>query len=79
MELDELRQHFAGMPLLMPSMWTYADAGALYARCHWKGVTPRSPHDCLIAQLAIENSVPLLHDDKDFELMARVEPALLLL
>jgi len=48
----------------------------LYARCRWKGITPRSPHDCLIAQLAIENDVELLQDDRDFRLIARVEPAL---
>ena len=44
--------------------------GALYARCRWAGITPRSPHDCLIAQLAIENGVALLHDDRDFERIA---------
>jgi predicted nucleic acid-binding protein len=40
--------------------------------------TPRSPHDCLIACIAIEHGTPLLHDDKDFEAIARVEPRLLL-
>ncbi len=39
-------------------------------------VTVRSPHDCLIAQIAIEHEVPLLQDDADFERIARVEPRL---
>lgn len=35
--------------------------------------------DRLIAQLAIEYRAPLLHDDRYFEEIARVEPALVLL
>ena len=75
-QLAELRTSFDMMPVFLPSERTYADAGALYARCRWAGITPRSAHDCLIAQTAIEHGVPLLHDDRDFELIARVEPAL---
>jgi predicted nucleic acid-binding protein len=59
-----------------PGTATYADAGSLYARCRWRGYTPRSPHDCLIAQLAIEHRAPLLHDDRDFEPIAQIEPRL---
>ena len=67
------------MAVLMPSRRTFADAGALYARCRWAGITPRSPHDCLIAQTAIANGVALLYDDRDFELIAGLEPRLRLL
>lgn len=76
--LVRLRKHFCALPMLMPRVegGTHADAGALHARCRWAGLTPRSPHDCLIAQLAIENGVPLLHDDRDFEHIARIEPEL---
>ncbi len=76
--LRTLRKQFEPLPMLMPRPGTaaYADAGALYARCRWKGYTPRSPHDCLIAQLAIEHRVQLLHDDRDFERIAKVEPKL---
>ncbi len=75
-QLAELRRYFEPLPMLPPRATTYADAGALYARCRWAGVTPRSPHDCLIAQLAMEYGVPLLHDDRDFELIATVEQRL---
>lgn len=78
-QLAELRTHFNGLPVFLPSRRTYEDAGALYARCRWAGITPRSPHDCLIAQTAVEYNVPLLHDDRDFELLATVEPKLILL
>lgn len=76
--LRTLRRRFMALPMVEPSplATTYPDAGALYARCRWAGITPRSPHDCLIAVLAVENDLPLLHDDRDFELIAQVEPRL---
>lgn len=75
-ELEVLRSHFAPLPMLQATVDTYAAAGALYARCRWEGFTPRSPRDCLIARLAIEHKVALLHDDRDFESLARIEPKL---
>lgn len=76
--LRTLRRRFSALPLLEPqsSAVTYAEAGALYTRCRWVGFTPRSPHDCLIAALAIEHGVPLLHDDRDFDRISQVEPRL---
>ena len=53
-------------------------AAHLYARCRWAGVTPHSANDCLIATHAIFASMPLLHRDRDFGLIARVEPKLML-
>lgn len=55
---------------------TWAEAGRLYARCRWQGITPCSSNDCLIAQLAIEHDLILLHDDAVFEKIAKVEPRL---
>ncbi|HEY6619782.1 MAG TPA: PIN domain-containing protein [Steroidobacteraceae bacterium] len=53
-------------------------AAHLYARCRWAGVTPRSANDCLIATHAILGGMPLLHRDRDFGLIAGVEPKLVL-
>ena len=53
-------------------------AAHLYARCRWVDVTPRSANDCLIATHAIHASMPLLHRDRDFGLIAGVEPKLML-
>ena len=76
--LQRLREHFLDLPMLgyRGDALTHAEAGALYARCLWAGITPRSPHDCLIAQIAVEHGVVLLHDDADFERIAKVEPSL---
>ena len=49
---------------------TYAGAAALYGRCREQGVTIRSSIDCLIAQIAIEHDLRLLHNDRDFLRMA---------
>ena len=53
---------------------TFAKAAGIYFRCRKKGVTVRSTVDCMIAQIAIENELLLLHNDKDFEAMAAVAP-----
>ncbi|CAN5616576.1 PIN domain nuclease [soil metagenome] len=51
-------------------------AALLYARCRWRGFTPRSPNDCLIAACAIEAEEPLLHANRDFEILASIAPQL---
>lgn len=74
----KLRTYFTGIPLLGSghSVDLHVAAAALYARARWSAITPRSPHDCLIAVTAIREDVPLLHDDRDYEHLAEVEPRL---
>lgn len=74
--LTALRQHLLALPLLATGVDTHIAAGELYARCRWQGITPRSPHDCLIATLAVAHEVPLLATDRDFESFTHVLPAL---
>lgn len=64
-------------------LWSAADslelhrqAAMLYARCRWRGLTVRSPHDCVIAASAVEAGLPLLHDDRDFVALSAAEPRL---
>jgi len=54
-------------------------AARLYASCRWKGLTPRSANDCLIATYAVRSDMPLLHSDRDFLAIARIERRLKLL
>ncbi|MDR0459494.1 MAG: PIN domain-containing protein [Coriobacteriales bacterium] len=45
-------------------------AANLYRRCRQAGFTPRSTIDLLIAQVAIDNHLELLHNDRDFDAIA---------
>ena len=51
---------------------SYAEAAHIFYSCRRKGVTVRSTTDCLIAQIAIEHELLLLHNDKDFTAMATI-------
>lgn len=72
------RQRFWGMLILEPrELSTYEIAANLHRRARAKGLTIRSPNDCLIAALALEHGALLVHNDGDFISLAQVEPALL--
>ncbi len=76
--LAKLHRYFTAIPIsgAGDSLELHVAAGRLYARARWQGITPCSPHDCLIAATAIQERIPLLHDDRDFENLALVEPKL---
>jgi predicted nucleic acid-binding protein len=75
---DRLATYFRTQVFYQPAdpVSSYAAAARLYARCRRVGVTIRSTIDCLIAQVAIEHDLFLLHRDRDFDLMAEVIPEL---
>lgn len=50
------------------------DAIDLFRQCRRVGETLRSPNDCLIAAIAIRLGVPVLHRDRDFDLLGRYTP-----
>ena len=74
----KLKRHFRTLPFLNPAhpIETWEAAAELYVRCRQRGYTPRSPHDCLVARIALEHRAPLLHDDRAFDAIAEVEPRL---
>jgi len=73
--LRTLRDYFRTLPFLLPlhPIETYEATAELYVRCRNKGVTPRSPHDCVVARIAVEHGDSLLHDDRHFDALARIE------
>ena len=77
----KLHKYFTAIPMSGDenSLELHVAAGRLSARARWQGVTPRSPHDWLIAATAVDKRIPLLHDDRDFEQLALVEPKLKLI
>jgi predicted nucleic acid-binding protein len=46
-------------------------ASELYRSLRKKGITIRKPNDCLIAHYAIFYNIPILHNDADFDQIAR--------
>ena len=77
---ERLRGYFEAQAFLHPldPIDSYAEAARLFFLCRRAGVTVRNTVDCLIAQIAIEHDVPLLHKDKDYQRIAQVVPELTL-
>ena len=44
----------------------YMKSAEIYRNLRKKGITVRKIVDCMIAAVAIENDIPLLHNDRDF-------------
>lgn len=55
---------------------SHREAALIYFQCRRAGIIIRSATDCLIARVAIEHDLLLLHDDRDFENMAEAIPEL---
>jgi len=53
---------------------TWPAAARLFFDLRRKGLTVRSTIDCCIAQLAMEQGLILLHNDRDFDTIASVHP-----
>lgn len=50
---------------------TFVRAAQINRSLRRRGVTVSKPVDCMIAAVAIENKVPLLHNDSDFDQIER--------
>ena len=59
---------------LEPGRHTWAAAARVYFDLRRLGKTVRSPIDCCIAQVAMDNQTLLLHCDRDFEVIADIRP-----
>jgi predicted nucleic acid-binding protein len=60
------------LPLEEPS--DHEAAAALYRACRREGITIRRLPDCLIATVAVRTNTALLHQDADFDAIARHAP-----
>jgi predicted nucleic acid-binding protein len=65
------REYFESLLFLPMDQGTFLLAAELYRSLRKKGVTVRKPVDCMIAAVAIEGDLRLLHNDRDFEHIAR--------
>ena len=57
---------------------SFENAAIMYINCRKSGITVRSTLDLLIAEIAIENNLYLLHDDSDFTNISKVYENLLI-
>lgn len=69
--LQNLRSLLARAALISTLATDYEDAAALYRRCRRRGETVRKLMDCLKASTAIREGLPILHNDADFDVLAR--------
>lgn len=60
--------------LIMPSLNTHIQAAEIFDGCRKKGITIRSPIDCLIAALALEYDLPILENYRDFLSISKIFP-----
>ena len=69
--LRQLRQLLARAVTLPTRPGDFDDAAALFRCCRRQGNTVRRLIDCLIASVAIRAGAPVLHQDADFDILAR--------
>lgn len=73
-EWNSIRTYLAARSLLDLNASSWADAARTYYDLRRDGRTVRSIVDCCIAQIAIENGLTLLRNDRDYETIATVRP-----
>ena len=69
--LDDLRRLLARATTLTAGPADYEAAAALYRQCRSRGETVRKMIECLIAAIAVRSDMAILHQDTDFEVLAR--------
>ena len=65
-EFSRTRDLFNHLVFLPMRYGTFLRSAEIYRNLRRKGITIRKPVDCMIAATAIENGIPLLHNDRDF-------------
>ena len=69
--LQSLRRLLARAATISVEPADYDEAAALYRRCRREGETVRKLIDCLIGAVAIRANAAVLHNDSDFDTLAR--------
>lgn len=69
-KFDEVKSHLLEFPIYSArDTDTFIQAAQIYRDCRKKGKVVKKTIDCVIASIAIENSLELFHNDKDFDLI----------
>lgn len=73
-EWDLLSTYLEAQDYVELTNQSWQAAARIYFDLRRQGLTVRSPIDCCIAQAALENNLILIHNDRDFEVIAQVRP-----
>jgi predicted nucleic acid-binding protein len=71
-QLRKLLLRFEHLPV--EGLADFEAAAGLYRRCRRGGETVRALTDCLVAAVALRTGVAVLHQDRDFDVIARHAP-----
>lgn len=70
-QYQKIKAQFECLIFLPMTQAMYVQSADMYRSLRKKGITIRKPIDCMIASVAIAHDVPLHHNDKDFDPMAK--------
>lgn len=65
-EFQKTKNLFNSLIFLPMSYSTFLQSAKIYRKLGQKGIIIRKSIDCMIASVALENNISLLHNDKDF-------------
>ncbi len=69
-ELEEVKEVFTILNKLVEDPYEAATGAAdIYRKLRKQGLTIRKSNDCLIAWYAIRNSLEIVHNDRDFDVI----------
>ncbi len=66
-EYKKTKGLFESLIFLPMTHATFVRSAEIYRYLGRRGITIQNPVDCLIASVAIEHDIPLLHNDRDFD------------
>jgi predicted nucleic acid-binding protein len=69
-EYSETESMLGNLIFLPMTRETFLMAASIYRTLRARGLTIRNSVDCMIAAVCIENNARLLHNDRDFDLLA---------
>ena len=69
-EHNKTKAILSDLVFLPMTLETYYSSANIYRTCQSQGITIRNSIDCMIAATCIQYDVSLLHNDKDFDLIA---------
>lgn len=73
-EYQLLKEYLNTLPFydLRYGRQSFEDTALMFINCRKKGITTRSTIDLIIAEIAMENDLFLLHDDMDYVNIAKI-------